>query len=144
MSIGRTCQERKKELQPLTVLIVDDNDAFRKGLVQYLGIQDGVEIKGQAKDGLEAMQMAATLDPDLILMDISMPNMDGLEATKKIKENGSRSKIVLVTIHDEGPYRQLAEQIGADGFISKGSVKRDIPKILKKVRGEFIPPPTLR
>lgn len=67
-------------------------------------------------------------------MDISMPNMDGLEATKQIKEQGSRAKVIIVTIHEEGTYRQLAEYIRADGFVSKSSVRRDIPRMLDKIR----------
>ncbi len=124
-------------LSSLSVLVVDDNDSFRKELVEYLAIQPGVKIIGEARNGEEAIKLTASLDPDLVLMDISMPNMDGLEATKQIKEQGSRAKVVVVTIHEEGTYRHLAEYIRADGFVSKSSVRQHIPKMLEKIRTEI-------
>lgn len=124
-------------MSSLSVLVVDDNDSFRRELVEYLTIQPDVKIIGQARSGEEAIRLTASLNPDLVLMDISMPTMDGLEATKQIKEQGSRAKVVIVTIHEEGTYRQLAEYIRADGFVSKSSVRRDIPKVFEKIRNEL-------
>ncbi len=121
-------------MHPLSVLVVDDNTTYRTGLAEYLQKQDGVRVIGQAKDGLEAIALALTLDPDLIFMDISMPGLGGLEATKRIKQQSKEIKIVFVTIHEEKTYQVLAEMLQADGFICKSSVKQDLPKVLEHIR----------
>lgn len=121
-------------MHPLSVLVVDDNTTYRTGLAEYLQKQDGVRVIGQAKDGLEAISLALTLDPDLIFMDISMPGLGGLEATKRIKQQSIKTKIVFVTIHEEKTYQVLAEMLQADGFICKSSVKQDLPKVLQHIR----------
>lgn len=121
-------------LHPLSVLVVDDNTTYRTGLAEYLQKQEGVRVVGQAKDGLEAISLALTLDPDLIFMDISMPGLGGLEATKRIKQQSKETKIVFVTIHEEKTYQILAEMLQADGFICKSSVKQDLPKVLEHIR----------
>lgn len=121
-------------MHPLSVLVVDDNTIYRTGLAEYLQKQDGVRVIGQAKDGLEAISLALTLDPDLIFMDISMPGLGGLEATKRIKQQSKETKVVFVTIHEEKTYQVLAELLQADGFICKSSVKQDLPKVLEHIR----------
>lgn len=127
-------KEGARPLHPLSVLVVDDNTTYRTGLAEYLQKQDGVRVIGQAKDGLEAVSLALTLDPDLIFMDISMPGLGGLEATKRIKQQSKETKIVFVTIHEEKTYQVLAEMLQADGFICKSSVKQDLPKVLEHIR----------
>lgn len=117
--------------------MVDDNGSFRKDLVAYLSTQPDVKVLGEAKNGDEAVVLARSIGPDVVLMDISMPGMDGLEATRQIKEEGLPSKVVIVTIHEEETYRYLAEFIHADGFVSKSSIKRDIPKVLERIKVEL-------
>ena len=124
-------------MHPLSVLVVDDNTTYRTGLAKYLQTQDGVSVIGQAKDGLEAISLALMLDPDLIFMDISMPGLGGLEATKRIKQRSKETKIVFVTIHEEKTYQVLAEMLQADGFICKSSVKKDLPKVLENIRSSM-------
>ncbi len=127
-------KEGSATVHPLSVLVVDDNTTYRTGLAEYLQKQDGVRVIGQAKDGLEAISLALTLDPDLIFMDISMPGLGGLEATKRIKQQSKETKVVFVTIHEEKTYQVLAEMLQADGFICKSSVKQDLPKVLEHIR----------
>jgi DNA-binding NarL/FixJ family response regulator len=115
-------------------LVVDDNDSYRCNLVDFLQKQEDVQIVGQARDGLEAMSMTHSLHPDLVLIDISMPGVGGLEATRHIKEYRPDTKVVFVTIHEERTYQILADILHADGFVCKSSVKEDMPRVLKKMK----------
>jgi DNA-binding NarL/FixJ family response regulator len=118
----------------MTVLVVDDNDSYRMNFIDFLQRQEDVQVVGQAKDGLEAMSLADALNPDLVMMDISMPGAGGLEVARNIKEHRPDTKVVFVTIHEERTYRILADLLQADGFVCKSSAKRDIPKVLKRIR----------
>lgn len=122
----------------MTVLVVDDNDSYRGNLINFLQKQDDVQIIGQARDGLEAMSLTHTLNPDLVMMDISMPGVGGLEATRHIKERHPGTKVVFVTIHEERTYQILADILQADGFVCKSSAKRDIPKVLRSIRSSLV------
>jgi DNA-binding NarL/FixJ family response regulator len=122
----------------MTVLVVDDNDSYRGNLINFLQKQDDVQIIGQARDGLEAMSLTHTLNPDLVMMDISMPGVGGLEATSHIKERNPGTKVVFVTIHEERTYQILADILQADGFVCKSSAKRDIPKVLRSIRSSLV------
>jgi len=95
---------------------------------------------GEASNGLEAVDLCQSLEPDLVLMDVSMPVLDGLEATKRIKQLGMHTKIVIVTIHDPGSYKMLAEDFHIDGFISKDSIRQDLPQVLRTIRTELDDP----
>jgi DNA-binding NarL/FixJ family response regulator len=119
--------------EDLRILIVDDNDGFRSELSQYMEHQPGIEVVGQGRNGQEAIILALALHPDIILMDISMPGIGGLEAARRIKEQSPASKIIFVTIHDEKTYHTLASMIGVDGFVCKNNLKKDLPSILKKL-----------
>lgn len=121
----------------MTVLVVDDNDTYRADLIDFLQRQDDVQIVGQARDGLEAMSMTHTLNPDLVMIDISMPGVGGLEATRQIKEYRPGTKVVFVTIHEERTYQILADILQADGFVCKSSAKRDIPRVLRSIRASI-------
>lgn len=122
----------------MTVLVVDDNDSYRADLIDFLQKQEDVQIIGQARDGLEAMSLTHTLNPDLVMIDISMPGVGGLEATRHIKEYRPDTKVVFVTIHEERTYQILADILQADGFVCKSSAKRDIPKVLRKIRSGLV------
>ncbi|RPH37992.1 DNA-binding response regulator [bacterium] len=122
----------------MTVLVVDDNDSYRADLIDFLQKQDDIQIIGQARDGLEAMSLTHTLNPDLVMIDISMPGVGGLEATRHIKEYRPDTKVVFVTIHEERTYQILADILQADGFVCKSSAKRDIPKVLRKIRSGLV------
>ncbi len=122
----------------MTVLVVDDNDSYRADLIDFLQKQEDVQIIGQARDGLEAMSLTHTLNPDLVMIDISMPGVGGLEATRHIKEYRPGTKVVFVTIHEERTYQILADILQADGFVCKSSAKRDIPKVLRRIRSSLV------
>lgn len=92
----------------------------RMGTAIFIQNTDGLELIGQAEDGLEAIKLAKTLNADVILMDIGLPKMDGIEATKKIKESGVDSSILMLTSRDSEDDVYAALQAGADGYIMKG------------------------
>ena len=114
----------------LRILIAADHEGFREEVAKYLKAQQGVEVVGKADNGIDAVSQARSLHPDLILMDISMPVMSGLEAARQIKEAAPEIKVVFVTIHEEGTYQSLAKVLGVDGFICKTDLKRELPKMI--------------
>jgi DNA-binding NarL/FixJ family response regulator len=127
--------EANNIMVPFKILLADDNEEFRASLAEYLSQQAGVAVVGQVGDGRSAVFSAHSLRPDLILMDISMPGMSGLEAARQIKVFSPGTKIVFVTIHEDKTYQALAEVLGVDGFVCKSSVKHDLPKVLARMLG---------
>ncbi len=114
----------------IKVLVVDDNESFRKGFVELLNKQNKLEVIGEAKDGLEALNLTHLLKPDLIMVDVSMPAIDGITFAKLIKEQTPEKLIVIVTIHEEAIFKILSDSLPADGFICKSSLSNDLPKVL--------------
>ncbi len=104
----------------MRVLIVDDHAMFRQGLRAMLETIDNLRVAGEAEDGESAVKMAASLKPDLILMDITMPGMDGLEATSRIKKEHPDARILVISMHADHAFVRQALQAGAAGFIYKG------------------------
>lgn len=103
-----------------TVLLVDDHATMRAGFRMILEAS-GVEIAGEAATGVEAIERAAHLDPDVVFMDVQMPDMDGIEATRQIIASGSRSSVVIVTTFDRDDYLFAALDAGASGFLLKNA-----------------------
>lgn len=120
-------------------MIVDDQTLFRSGLARLLAEDPRVEVVAQAEDGAEAVAKAASLRPDVVLMDIRMPKMDGLEATKQIIAANPNTKVVMLTTFDADTYVIQALQAGASGFVLKDS-KPDaiISSILTVATGERV------
>lgn len=112
------------------VLIVDDSPDFRKVLKHLLQKEEDVTLVGEAQDGEEAFVLAEQLRPQVILMDIDMPRLNGLEATRQIKSRRPEAKIVIVGIHDEEAYRRAALECGANGFVLKKSLLRELPSAI--------------
>jgi DNA-binding NarL/FixJ family response regulator len=101
-------------------LIVDDHAAVRKGIHDILQDYDSLEIVGEATDGREAVQRARTLHPDLIIMDVSMPRLDGLSASAEIKKFCPGTRIVMFSMFTNGPIVDRAKELGLDAYVSKG------------------------
>jgi DNA-binding NarL/FixJ family response regulator len=106
--------------EPIKVLVVDDLERVRVALRNLLVLNEGIEVIGEAEDGYEAVQMAENLHPDVVLMDWKMPNLDGLEATKRIKDFQPEIGVVLLTIHNSDELGQRANEAGVDEFVAKG------------------------
>jgi len=102
-----------------TVLIVDDQPLQRYGFRMLLGSVPGTEVVGEAEHGAEAVRRAAELRPDVVLMDIRMPGMDGIEATRRIVAAGQRSRVLVLTTFDLDEYVHAALRAGASGFLLK-------------------------
>jgi DNA-binding NarL/FixJ family response regulator len=106
-------------MSTLRILLVDDHLLFRKGLVRLLDAQPDFEVVGEAADGLEAVEQTQFLRPDVVLMDIRMPNSDGLEATRRIKAQMPDVRVVMLTVSDDAQDLATAVRYGADGYLLK-------------------------
>ncbi|MCX6120400.1 MAG: response regulator transcription factor [Ignavibacteriales bacterium] len=107
----------------IKVLIADDHRDFRKVVHDFLDRLPNVSVVGEAIDGDDAIKKVEKLFPDVVLMDISMPLMNGIEATRIIKQRWPETKVLIATNHDDPMYRKQALEARADGFILKGSMK---------------------
>ena len=103
----------------MRVLLVDDSPQFLTSAADFLSRHDGVEVVGCAASGLEGVRLALELAPDLVLMDLCMPGVDGLAATRCMKAMARAPYVVVVSFHDESAYGVNASEAGADGFIRK-------------------------
>jgi DNA-binding NarL/FixJ family response regulator len=118
---------------PTTILIVDDNSGVRNVLTRILQKGREFSVVGEAEDGSEALELARALSPDLILMDLAMPRVNGLEATRKIKIERPGTKVIILTRYDEDAYRQAATQSGADAFLPKGTRLAELLATIRQV-----------
>lgn len=105
----------------IRVLIVDDVERVRQDLCTFLTLSGDIEIVGEARDGLEAIHLVETLCPQVVLMDLEMPIMDGYEAARQIKAIQPACRVIALTIHGSEAEQQRAFQAGADDFIVKGA-----------------------
>jgi DNA-binding NarL/FixJ family response regulator len=128
----------------IRVLLADDHALFREGLAGLIAAQPDFEVVGEAGNGLEALDKARELAPDLILMDITMPGCDGLEATRRIKGELPAAIIVILTVRDEDDKLFEAIRSGAQGYLLKSIRSRDMLEMLRRaVRGEAALTPAL-
>ncbi|MEJ7815383.1 MAG: response regulator transcription factor, partial [Rubrobacter sp.] len=115
----------------IKVLIADDHGVVRQGLTMYLGLDPELEVIGEAANGEEAVNMARDLEPDVVLMDLLMPVMDGIAATEKIKADGTEVEVVALTsVLDDGAVTG-AVRAGAIGYLLKNTKPRDLCRAIK-------------
>jgi len=117
----------------ITVLLVEDHTMTRMGLSLVLEKAEGIELVAEAEDGITGVEMAKEFSPNVILMDIGLPNIDGIEATKRIKESGSDSKILIFTSRESEDDVFASFKAGADGYIMKGSSPEQTTNAIKAV-----------
>jgi DNA-binding NarL/FixJ family response regulator len=110
----------------LRILIADDHEVVRRGLSTLLQTHDGWEICGEAKDGREAVEMAKQLKPDVVILDVGMPNLNGLAATRQLVQQNSNQKVIVLTITDSDEVIREALDAGARGFVLKSDAARDL------------------
>jgi DNA-binding NarL/FixJ family response regulator len=107
------------------VLIVDDQVPFREASRMVVEMTDGFEVAGEASDGEEAVRMAVELEPDLVLMDVQMPRLNGIEATRQICELPSPPRVLVMSTHESGDFAGPAMAAGAMAFIPKAQFSMD-------------------
>lgn len=124
-------------MSKIRVLLADDHAILRSGLVRLLGEQSDIEVIGEAENGLEAVQKVQELHPDIVLMDIGMPVMNGMEATKQIKKRDQEVKVLVLTMHDNEEYLFRVLQAGAAGYVLKKAADSDLVNAIHVVaRGD--------
>jgi len=122
-----------------TVLIADDHPLVLSGLRALLETLEGIEVVGQAADGRDAVSLAVSLQPDVVVMDLQMPELDGVEATRQIAERLPGSAVLVLTMHDDDASVFAAMRAGARGYLLKGAAQDDVARAIAAVsRGEAI------
>ena len=130
------------DLRPLRVLIADDHTLVRESLVAVLEGGGRCQVVGQAANGLEALALAAKLDPDVAIIDISMPNLGGLEVVRRLRSDVPHARVLVLTMHEEQEYLLQAVRAGAAGFLLKDSPTAELIAAVANVgagRGHFGP-----
>jgi DNA-binding NarL/FixJ family response regulator len=128
----------------ISVLIADDQDLIRKGLRMLLEAEPDLHVAGEAGDGSQAVALARRLDPDVILMDVRMPGLDGIEATAHLAQGGSRAKILMLTTFNLDEYVYHAMKAGASGFLLKDATREQLTGAIRAVcAGETLLAPAI-
>ena len=128
--------------RPIRVLVADDHSLFRKGLRHMLDIEQDVEVVGEARDGAEVQRLARELQPDVVLLDINMPVVDGIAAARELRQAAPKLGILMLTMFAEEDFLTRAVEAGANGYLLK-----DIPfdqivaAVRTAARGETVLPP---
>ncbi len=104
----------------IRVLLVDDHELVRTGFRHILGAEPEVDVVGEANSGEDALEKVKSLGPDLVLMDVNMPGIGGIEATRKIKRLHPKTQIIAVTVHTDAPFPEQLHEAGALGYLTKG------------------------
>ncbi len=126
-------------MTPVRVLVVDDHQLFREGVRALLDSLDGIEVVGEAASGSEALSLAERALPDVVLMDVQMPDMTGLEATRRLLAAHPSVGVVIVTMFDDDETVFAAMRAGARGYVLKGAGQADLARAIEAVaRGEAI------
>ncbi len=131
-------------MEKINVMIVDDHSLIREGLKQLLEFDGTIKVVGEASNGIECLEKITICNPDVLLLDINMPEMNGIEVLKKMKEDGTQIKVLILTVHNEMDYLMKAVDIGVDGYILKDSESSELKKAIRAVKdGENYIQPSL-
>jgi DNA-binding NarL/FixJ family response regulator len=128
----------------IRVLLADDQELVRSGFRLILELADGIEIAGEAADGRQAVRLAKELQPDVVLMDVRMPELDGIEATRRLRDAGVESRVLVLTTFDLDEYVYEAMRAGASGFLLKDAPREQLVNAVRTVaRGEALLAPAI-
>jgi len=118
---------------PLRILLVDDSWEFLGSVEHFLSAEPRLKIIGYASSGQEALEQVNLLHPDLVLMDLTMPQMNGLVAARQIKARTNAPRVVILTVHNQPAYQEAARAAGADGFISKSDFGAQVLPLIENL-----------
>lgn len=119
----------------IKIMLVDDHDLVRSGIKRMLDDVEDISVIAEAGSGETAIELARRTPPDIVLMDVSMPGIGGLEATRRITLSSSRTKVIAVTVYDDNPFPTCLIDAGASGYITKGSDIDEIANAIRLVHG---------
>ena len=116
----------------IRVIVAEDHAAVRRGVVDYLEAQDGIAVVGEAENGREAVDLAHALDPDVLLIDVRMPVLGGIEATRSLKRDRPDARVILISAYEQEELIASGIEAGADAFLLKGTLG---PDLVEEIRG---------
>jgi len=120
------------EDKEFTVLIVDDQEETRKNISRLLQFENDISVIGTARTGQDAIKQTLALDPDVVLMDINMPDMDGIEATERIKEQTHHTQVVILSVQGDTNYMRRAMAAGASDFLTKPPKSDELISVIRR------------
>ena len=121
-------------MTPIRIFLADDHEIVRVGLRSLIEMQPGWKVVGEARNGQEAVEKTKELNPDIAVMDIQMPVMDGIEATRQIRANGSQTKVLIMTMYESGDIIRRVIDAGARGYMCKAESAREFVAGVKALR----------
>lgn len=119
-------------MNTITVLLVDDHAIIREGLLALLKLEDGIKVVGEAENGCQAVAAAVKLCPDVVVMDITMPQLNGMEAARQILQAAPRTKVIILSAHHEDAFAALVKAIGASGYLNKQTSVHELPAAIRE------------
>ncbi len=120
-------------MDKIRVLVADDHALMRQGLKQLLELEEDIQVIGGAVDGQDVIDKVQDLEPDLVLLDINMPKINGIQALKQLKEMGLSTKVIMLTIHDQREYLLETVNLGADGYVLKDADSNSLVQAIRSV-----------
>ena len=120
-------------METINLMLVDDHDVVRTGLRSFLETQPGLKVIGEAKNGLEALEQAREAQPDIVLMDITMPDMDGMETTRQMKHLYPECQVLVLTVHSDKQYFMQMLAAGASGYLTKQAAADELVAAIRAV-----------
>lgn len=120
-------------MNPITILLVEDHEIVREGLAALLKVESDMKIIGQAEDGRRAVNQVSKLCPDVVVMDIAMPLLNGLDAAKQILKEAPGTRIIILSAHNDDAYVQKAISIGVSGYLIKQTASHVLPEAIREV-----------
>jgi DNA-binding NarL/FixJ family response regulator len=129
---GRAMMEEKVSTG-IRILVVDDHPTFLRAFLQYLCTDPAMLITGKALTGLDALELAALLRPDVVLVDLAIPGINGLEVTKRLKKELDAPRVIILTVYDHPKYRAQAQLAGADGFVAKSQIDEEFLSLIHRL-----------
>ncbi len=131
-------------LGKLRIVVADDHTLMRSGLVSLLKAMNDVEVVGEAGDGREALHLVKELQPDIVVMDISMPELNGLDAAERVKQHAEKTKVIILSMHANEEYVAQALKAGASGYLLKDAAINELQMAVKAVaQGQFFLSPSI-